>query len=272
MESEVPTFKPRKRGPGHQLPNHAFKILAAPEVGNNLYANVLDWVALRDESQKLALALQDTIYLLDPLVKNSPMVAIDFNKGSKNVEQEVHSISFDRLGEALAAGGTESLVSIFDGESGKRLRNLSCHSSVVSAIAWNRSMQLPYLIATGSADESIIFHDVRQKMSIVTQIRNLGGPITKLSWSCQSEFSDLREMHLASAIAPSVVQGKLAIWNTNDILRGKKIKPLFLDEVSHQSPIKAFCWNQLKPGMFATGGSTTEDSVIRLYDINSLSE
>jgi len=129
------------------------------------------------------------------------------------------------------------------------------------------------LVATGSADESIVFHDVRQKLSIITQIRNLGGPITKLSWSCDSaEFTDLRDMHLASCFAPSVFQGNLAIWNINDILKGKQIKPIFLDEVSHQSPIKAFCWNQISPGMFATGGSTSDDSIIRLYDINSLSD
>jgi hypothetical protein len=85
IDRETPSFKPRKRAPGNELPTQAFKILAAPEVGNNLYANVLDWVQLKDETQKLALALQDMIYLLDPLVKNSPMLAIDFNKQSKNI-------------------------------------------------------------------------------------------------------------------------------------------------------------------------------------------
>jgi len=56
------------------------------------------------------------------------------------------------------------------------------------------------------------------------------------------------------------------------MLRGKVIKPKLLDKVSHSSPIKALAWNPIKNGMIVTGGSTLADSIIRLYDVNNLSE
>lgn len=97
----------------------------------------------------------------------------------------VISLCFDRGGEALAAGSSEAITSIYDVKTGKRLRNLNCHSDAVTAISWNRSLCAPYLVATGSTDSTIVFHDIRKKFSVISQIRNTHqGKITRLDWSC----------------------------------------------------------------------------------------
>ena len=70
--SQLPSFKPRKRAAKHQLPENPFKILAAPNISTDLYHNVLDWspssypFLTGNIRQKLALAIQDNIYLVDP--------------------------------------------------------------------------------------------------------------------------------------------------------------------------------------------------------------
>lgn len=38
-----PHFKPRTRGRAYQLPEGPFKILAAPDIRNDIYQNVIDW-------------------------------------------------------------------------------------------------------------------------------------------------------------------------------------------------------------------------------------
>lgn len=86
--------------------------------------------------------------------KNSEMTRIDFNRGRTDYVDcpLVQSISFDRCGEAFAAGSNDGLVSLFDVTKGKRLRNLNLHTDSITAISWNRSFSLPYILATGSRD------------------------------------------------------------------------------------------------------------------------
>jgi WD40 repeat protein len=73
----------------------------------------------------------------------------------------VTSLSFDRSGNALVAGCSDSLVSIFDTIQGRRIRDMNCHKSLVTDVAWNRAECTPNIIATGSLDKSIILHDIR---------------------------------------------------------------------------------------------------------------
>jgi len=82
------------------------------------------------------------------------------------------------------------------------------------------------------------------------------------------DICDLTQIYLSTAGASSITSGELAIWSLKDLLCGKEMKPIFQDELSHSSPIKALAWNPIKNGMFATGGSCLNDSIIRLYDIN----
>ena len=77
--SSDPKFRPRTRQEQHKLPDRPFKVLAAPDVRFDLYQNILDWSPqsrshMYDvENQMLALALNDQIYLVDPLNKTNSM-------------------------------------------------------------------------------------------------------------------------------------------------------------------------------------------------------
>lgn len=89
-QSSDPKFKPRARQEQHKLPDRPFKVLAAPDIRFDLYQNVLDWAPktrshMYDvENQILALALNDIIYLVDPLKKASAMQQIDFNHNRRD--------------------------------------------------------------------------------------------------------------------------------------------------------------------------------------------
>jgi WD40 repeat protein len=173
-------------------------------------------------------------------------------------------LSFDREGEALAAGSDDALVSIFDVRTGNRIRNLNCHSKAITAISWHRSKAAPYIIATGSADSTIVFHDVRAKVSVINQIRNQHeGQITKLEWSCNHspifmESTSQSESYLASASSLTPHAAQIGVWSLRDILHSpadQLIKPILWDAHSHSSPISALCWCPVKYGIFVTGGS-----------------
>ena len=78
-QSSDPKFKARARQEQFKLPGRPFKVLAAPDVRYDLYQNIFDWAPqsrshMYDaENQILALALNDSIYLVDPLKKGSLM-------------------------------------------------------------------------------------------------------------------------------------------------------------------------------------------------------
>ena len=87
--------------------------------------------------------------------------------------------------------------------------------------------------------------------------------------------SSCSDIYLSSASSSSNIEGQVCIWSLRDILNcsdGQPIDPVLHDRVSHSSPISALSWNPSVPGIFATGGSKPHDSVIRLYDLNRLSE
>ena len=90
MANEDPLFRPRKRAIGYSIPERPFKILAAPDIRNTIYQNVIDWSQTpKSKSGKidenLAIALQDIIYIADPLSQSMSMKEIEFNKNRNNV-------------------------------------------------------------------------------------------------------------------------------------------------------------------------------------------
>ena len=181
VPSEEPIFRPRKRAIGFSIPERPFKILAAPDVRNTIYQNILDWSQISQSKcgkidENLAIALHDIIYIANPLSQSISMREIDFNYKRTTLDRSqkpfVTAISFDMCGEALAAGSSDSLVSIFDVRTGSRLRNLSCHSDAITAVSFCKNVCAPYLLATGSKDKSVVFHDVRQKFSMISRIES----------------------------------------------------------------------------------------------------
>lgn len=246
-------------------------------------------------------ALNDTIFIQnftgehasesDHQDDEDNIIQIDFNKGRRDVDSRpsVTCVTFDRSGEAIAAGSQDNLVSIFNVERGCRIRNLKCHSELISDISWCRSLSQPYIIATGSFDCKVAIHDVRQRNSTIRQIEGLHqGVVTRVLWNCNNSCadalgseSDEKLINLAST-GYNGERGELAVWNLRDIITGcflgsqtrnqeRVLRPVFFDNLSHLAAIKAVAWNPHQKSLIATGGLTSNDPVIRLFDINNLS-
>ena len=88
---------------------------------------------------------------------------------------------------------------------------------------------------------------------------------------------DPSQIYLASASSKNMYNGTLSVYSLKDINAtkpefGEAVAPrlTFMDAKSHFSPIKGLAWNPFHKGVLATGGSTMNDSVMRLYDINNL--
>ena len=238
---------PRKRE--FDFPKVPFKILAAPEINKTLFQSIIDWAPQSkpfSKNSKLAIALADVIHIADPLKEKIEMLSIDFNRNRTGIQgcPQVSSLSFDRCGEALVVGGSDSLTSIFDVRTGNRIRNLSHHVEAVTAVSFNRSAMMPYLVATGSKDKSIVLHDIRQRFSIINTITQQG-KIINLDWSCNQSHSqmDVGDPH-SIFLSSSCSEGTISIWSLNDLLQGRK-RLTFQDSVSHLSPVKALSWNPL---------------------------
>lgn len=185
----------------------------------------------------------------------------------------VTSISFERCGNALAAGTVDGLLHICDAVRGLRLRKLDCHNGAVTDVAWCRSSEANYLVATGSMDGTIVFHDVRSRFSVIQRVKHHERGVRRLLWNCnQSLNNSTPDVYLAST-GFNGQMGELSVWALKDILiTGKIPKPIFADSVSHFSEIESLAWNPTVTSILATGGSSEDDSVIRLFDIARQSE
>ena len=210
----------------------------------------MDWVGSPDQiskpglatdSPKFMVALNDTIFIQnfagenqnsDLANQSDQLIQIDFNKGRRDLSDSqapiVTCVTFDRSGEAVAAGSNDNLVSIFNVERACRIRNLSCHNQQVSDISWCRSLSQPYILATGSYDSTIAVHDVRQRNSVIRTIDGLHqGVITRLLWNCNQSTpkslttpTDERMINLAST-GYNGQTGELGVWNLKDIITGR---------------------------------------------------
>lgn len=160
----------------------------------------------------------------------------------------------------------------------------------MTGLSWNRSIVCPYLITTGSADSTIINHDIRVKNSVVNVIQLSDFEhVSQLKWSTNEshEFmrnnSDPSTIYLAGATYNQEHKtGSLNIWRLSDfsyqgqsklhgLIHSNSPSPAFHLQNAHNSPIKAMSWNPSQHGLLATGGFLESDQIIKLWSLNSSS-
>ena len=228
---------------------------------------------------KLALALENCVYIKNTSgerafnVTHNPFDLYEDHTTTIQLSDRVTSVSFERGGNALAAGTVDGLVHICDAERGLRLRKLDCHNNVTTDVAWCHSQDMNYLVATGSMDGTIVFHDVRSRFSVVQRIKHHLRGVHRLLWNCnQSLTGAASDVYLAST-GFNGDNGELSVWEIRDILvHGKVPQPYFTDSVSHFSQIQSLAWNPIHTSILTTGGSSENDSVIRMFDMQKLSK
>lgn len=112
----------------------------------------------------------------------------------------ITSLSFSRDSLQVATASADQTVAVIDSGTGKILRRLKEHSSIVNTVAFLRSPR-DSLIVSGDDDGLIIVHDVRQK-EIVHQLKT-PFPVVSMAVS-------------ASHIAIGSVYGGVSVHSIND--------------------------------------------------------
>jgi len=234
------------------------KIFEAPEIVGDPKLKIIDWSPQCNpfvQNSKLALALQDQVFLIDHLSgQNKVLLTLSDDMPGKYVA----SINFDRSGEALAVGTSDRQVQIYDVERQKQVRKITGSLARVSALSWNKSILAPYLLSASGPDTLIVNHDVRMRRSAINVLEKHGCEVTGLEWSANCSYEQMRQSDAASIYLSSTsVQGDLAVWRLSEITFGHDhtLRPCLYDKESFGSPLNAVAWNPNNEGVFAVGGS-----------------
>ncbi len=248
-------FKPRKRT--FPLPTSPLKIYEAPDIVSDPKLSIIDWSPQCNpfvQNSKLALGLQDQVFLIDHLTgKNSIIASLAQDQPGKIV----CSINFDRSGEALAVGTSDRLVNIYDVERQQQVRKIAGSHFRVSALSWNKSILAPYLVSVSGPDAIIVNHDVRMRRSMVNVLEKHGCEVVSLNWSPNCSYQQMRQSDASSIfLASTSVSGDLAVWRLSDLSYGldQNLQPYLYESENFTSPIKATAWNPNNEGVLAVGG------------------
>jgi len=227
------------------FPSVPERVLDAPGLLDDFYLNVLDW----GKRNVLAVALGPSVYLW-----NGKSGTVSELLSLPGEQDYVSSLRWIHDGTALAVGGSNGHVQIWDAEHAKKVRTIvaSPGGQRLAAVAWNR-----HLLSTGSRDGAIATHDVRQARPLI--LSHESHHATTQSEVCGLEWSP-DGTQLASGGNDNVVQ----VW---DWVSGQSAAPRHvLGE--HRAAVKALAWCPWRSGLLATGGGSS-DRTIRTWNTAS---
>ena len=97
------------------------------------------------------------------------------------------SVAFSPLGKLLSVGTNRGEVQIWDIAEMKLIRKLKGHKARVGAISWCNPV-----LASGSRDKSILFRDIRQKDSEISERKGITSIMQYFNHFSSSQIRDLR--------------------------------------------------------------------------------
>jgi cell division cycle protein 20 (cofactor of APC complex) len=225
------------------IPASAIKILDAPDVTDDFYLNLLDW----SKNNLLSVALGTSVYVWN--VPTGDITKLVNGEGSEN---PITSVSWMQEGNVLAVGGNDSVVTLYDFETQKKMRTMKgMHDSRVSALAWNR-----HILSSASRSGSIIHHDVRMQQHVVSRLEGHSQEVCGLKWSADGS-------QLASGGNDNVVK----IWDLNTQGGSANCERARFTFTDHCAAVKALAWCPWsgQSNLLATGGGTA-DRHIRFWN------
>lgn len=138
--------------------------------------NLLAW----SSNNVLAVALSQCVYLWNAAsgdIKELMNVDTDPN-------DYISSVSWIQQGGShIAIGTANNTVQLWDVQAGRQVRSLDGHSSRVGALAWNN-----HILSSGSRDNTVINHDVRQQQHIVGRMTHHTQEVCGLAWSPDGSY------------------------------------------------------------------------------------
>lgn len=211
-----------------------FKVLDAPELGDDFYLNLVDW----SSQNVLSVGLSTCVYLWSACTSQVTRLCDLSGDGDT-----VTSVSWAERGHLVAVGTHKGYVQIWDVAASKKINTLEGHTARVGALAWNSDM-----LSSGSRDRLIFQRDIRTP-PVITE-RKLTGhrqEVCGLKWSPDHQ-------HLASGGNDN----KLFVWNMTSL------SPL-QTYTEHSAAVKAIAWSPHQHGLLASGGGTA-DRCIRFWN------
>lgn len=209
------------------------QILDAPDIWDDFYINLLDW----SFNDVIACALGSSLILSDTFTGTVEILC----EAPDNVL--ISSVKWSDDGSYIAVGTTDSLVSLYDVNTKRKIRAMRGHLSRVGSLAWNT-----HLLSTGSKDSMIFHHDVRMPKHHIQTLKGHQQEICGLEWSTDGK-------QLASGGNDDIC----CIWDASN-----SSNPRYTFNDSYAA-VKALAWCPSEKHLLVTGGGTN-DGKIRFYN------
>uniref|UniRef100_A0A7S1TZ58 CDC20/Fizzy WD40 domain-containing protein n=1 Tax=Phaeomonas parva TaxID=124430 RepID=A0A7S1TZ58_9STRA len=217
------------------IPSAPLRILDAPDLLDDYYLNLVSW----SSTNTVAVALGPSVYLWDAATGGiSELMTLE------DESQYVSSVSWIQEGGThLAVGTSTALTQLWDVSATKQVRSMDGHTSRVGALAWNQ-----HLLASGSADTTVVNHDVRVRAHNVNTWSAHEQEVCGLSWSPDGSY-----------LASGGNDNLLCVWDAASV--GRSSSRAFHTLTDHQAAVKALAWSPHERNLLASGGGTADRSI-----------
>ncbi|ORY76964.1 sleepy-like protein Slp1 [Protomyces lactucae-debilis] len=204
------------------------RVLDAPGLIDDYYLNLLDW----SSSNCVAIALEKSVYVWNAETGSvSSLLDCD-------ASNYIASIKWAPDGSHLGVGLSDGTRSIYDAETGTRLRTLLGHDARVASMSWNN-----HLLTSGARNGQIHSSDVRIQQHHVASFNNHASEVCGLAWRADGQ-------QLASGGNDNVVN----IWDARSSI------PKFT-KTNHTAAVKALAWCPWNTSLLATGGGSSDRNI-----------
>ncbi|KAF5729602.1 protein FIZZY-RELATED 3-like [Tripterygium wilfordii] len=218
--------------PTRKVPKTPHKMLEAPSLGDDSYLNLVDW----SSQNVLAVGLGTCVYLWSASnSKVTKLCDLGPNDG-------VCAVQWTREGSYISIGTSRGQVQVWDGNQGKKVRNMGGHQTRTGVLAWNSR-----ILSSGSRDRNILQHDLRVSSDYVSKFVGHKSEVCGLKWS-----HDDREL------ASGGNDNQLLVWNQHS-------QHPTLRLTQHTAAVKAIAWSPHQSSLLASGGGTA-DRCIRFWN------
>ncbi|KAF9511631.1 hypothetical protein BS47DRAFT_1264603, partial [Hydnum rufescens UP504] len=244
----------------------AYKVLDAPDLEDNFYLNLMDW----SNKDVLAVVLGKSIYVYD-VEQGKVQKLLSFGE-LESSGLYPSSVRWIEDGNVLAVGNRRGDLTTYDVQTGLKLRTISGHTKRIGNIS-----SMDSLIATGSADCTILLRDLRTPMPVKRITAHLaevcglkfstfGDPVLASGGDdCRLYVWDLRSS-ATNSTSKQVSQTTIHRGRLSTSMAAKANSPTpLLSLTEHRAAVKGLAWSPHARGLLASGGGK-QDPIIRFWN------